>query len=77
MEIESIITTRIEIDAKLSAEMLETMFSHDTPLHDGAVVIEESRIKYAGCYLPIEGSANIPPELGSRHRACTFTCTAL
>lgn len=80
MPLESIINSSIELDAKLSAELLETIFSHDTPLHDGAVVVAGSRVQSAGCYLPIEGGSDIPPELGSRHRAAlslTRSCDAV
>lgn len=69
VQLSSVISTRIEVDACLSAEILQTIFSHDTPLHDGAVILESNRLTYAGCYLPLEESSNIAPELGSRHRA--------
>ncbi len=69
VQLSSVISTRIEVDARLSAEILQTIFSHDTPLHDGAVILENNRLTYAGCYLPLEKSSNIIPELGSRHRA--------
>ncbi len=74
INLDSIITTRIEIDAIISPEVIQTIFSHDTSLHDGAIIIEGRRVRYAGCYLPIEGGTELPPELGSRHRsAVTLT----
>ncbi len=69
VQLDSVVNTRVEIDARLSAEILQTIFSHDTPLHDGAVILENNRLSYAGCYLPLEESSNIATELGSRHRA--------
>ena len=69
IQLDSVVTTRIEVDARLSAEILQTIFSHDTPLHDGAVIIDKNRLMYAGCYLPLEESSNIVSGLGSRHRA--------
>lgn len=57
------------LDAKLSAELLVTLFTHDTPLHDGAVIVKHSIVEAAGCFLPL--SENVIPDrhLGSRHRA--------
>ncbi len=58
-----------EIDAVVSKELLETIFVPATPLHDGAVLIEEGRIKAAGCFLPLSTNPDISKELGTRHRA--------
>ncbi len=58
-----------EIDAIVSKELLETIFIPSTPLHDGAVLIEEGRIKAAGCFLPLSTNPEISKELGTRHRA--------
>ena len=58
-----------EIDAIVSKELLETIFIPSTPLHDGAVLIEEGRIKAAGCFLPLSTNPDISKELGTRHRA--------
>jgi len=58
-----------EIDAVVSKELLETIFIPSTPLHDGAVLIEEGRIKAAGCFLPLSTNPDISKELGTRHRA--------
>ena len=59
----------IEMDSKISAGLLVNIFKPDTPLHDGAVIIRETRIQAAACYLPLARSTMIPKELGTRHRA--------
>lgn len=57
------------LDAIVSAQLLETIFQKDTPLHDGAVVIRDDRIVAASCYLPISQNPNISSVFGTRHRA--------
>jgi uncharacterized protein (TIGR00159 family) len=57
------------IDANTSSRMLESIFFKNSPLHDGAVIIEKDRIHAARCILPVSESRNIPPNLGLRHRA--------
>lgn len=57
------------IDSKVSAELLETIFFKNTPLHDGAVLIEDGKILAARCPLPVTDQINISPNLGMRHRA--------
>jgi uncharacterized protein (TIGR00159 family) len=59
----------VEIKAGLSRELLVTIFYHNTPLHDGAVIIREGRIEAAGCILPLSSSMDISAKLGTRHRA--------
>lgn len=61
--------TGIEIDAIVTSQLLINIFEHNTPLHDGAVVIRGNRVTYATCYLPLSESRNISKELGTRHRA--------
>lgn len=63
-----IIETGITLNAKLSRELLETLFHPKTPLHDGAVIIEEQTIKAAGCILPLF-SNQYGHEFGVRHKA--------
>jgi diadenylate cyclase len=58
-----------KLDAKVKAELLETIFNKHTPLHDGAVVIRGNRIVAASCYLPISQNPNISSVFGTRHRA--------
>lgn len=57
------------IDAIISAELLETIFFKNSPLHDGAVLIEDGKIFAARCPLPITDRVNLPPRYGMRHRA--------
>lgn len=66
---ESIMNSGIQINAEISADLLETIFFPKTNLHDGAVVVMANKIVCAGCYLPMTQDANLPREFGSRHRA--------
>lgn len=61
--------TGIMVDARISSELLINIFEHNTPLHDGAVIIRGNRITAATCYLPLSDNARISKELGTRHRA--------
>jgi uncharacterized protein (TIGR00159 family) len=57
------------IDARLSSRLLENIFFKNSPLHDGAVIIESSRIRAARCTLPMTENPNLPASYGMRHRA--------
>ena len=57
------------IDSKISKRLLESIFQKNSPLHDGAVVISENKIKAASCILPLTDKADLPPQFGLRHRA--------
>ena len=59
----------IVLDAKVSADLLESIFQKDTPLHDGAVVIENGRIRRAKVILPLTHRRDMPHGYGTRHRA--------
>jgi len=59
----------VQIDAKLSYDLLVTIFNPSTPLHDGAVVIQRERIAAASVFLPLTKNPGISRELGTRHRA--------
>lgn len=61
--------TGIPVDAKITSQLLINIFEHNTPLHDGAVLIRGGRIVAATCYLPLSDSLDIGKELGTRHRA--------
>jgi diadenylate cyclase len=63
------IESGVEIDAKVSPELLLTIFMKGTPLHDGAVIIEGNRLVAAGCLLPLSDSRLLDTRLGTRHRA--------
>ncbi len=63
------IQTGIKIDGLVSSELLLNIFEHNTPLHDGAVIMQGKRIISATCYLPLSDNMGISKELGTRHRA--------
>lgn len=64
------IATGVRIDAKLSSELLCNIFFHNSPLHDGAVIVRDGRIHSASCFLPKPvKEENISRSLGARHRA--------
>ncbi len=58
-----------KIDAKLSSRLLESIFFKNSPLHDGAVIIVNDRIRSARCVLPVSKNVDFPSELGMRHRS--------
>lgn len=61
--------TGIAIDSLISNQLLINLFEHNTPLHDGAVLIRNNRIVAATCYLPVSKNMRLSKELGTRHRA--------
>ena len=61
--------TGIELDCKVSEQVLINIFEHNTPLHDGAVIVRGNRITSATCYLPLSDNMQISKDLGTRHRA--------
>lgn len=67
--LKEIIDKGIRLDALLTSSLLVTIFGHDNPLHDGAVVIQDNRIAAAACFLPLSDQQDIKKSFGSRHRA--------
>lgn len=61
--------TGIPINGELTNQLLTNIFTPNTPLHDGAVIIKDNEIVAAACYLPLSESATISRDLGTRHRA--------
>ena len=61
--------TGIVLDAQVSSQLLINIFEHNTPLHDGAIIIHEDRITAATCYLPLSDNMELSKDLGTRHRA--------
>lgn len=61
--------TGIPVDAVISSQLLMNIFEHNTPLHDGAVIVRNGRIVAATCYLPLSDNMSLSKELGTRHRA--------
>ncbi|WP_178198032.1 diadenylate cyclase CdaA [Ligilactobacillus sp. Marseille-Q7487] len=67
--LEDYIETGIRLDADVTGALLINIFIPNTPLHDGAVIIQDNKIAVAAAYLPLSESNLIPKELGTRHRA--------
>jgi diadenylate cyclase len=61
--------TGTRIEAAVSAELLETVFTPPSPLHDGAVIISDGELLAAGCVLPLSSNPELDRSLGTRHRA--------
>lgn len=59
----------VTLDAEVSKELLLSIFAPRSPLHDGAVIIQQGRIAAAGCFLPLTVNPEVPKSLGTRHRA--------
>lgn len=61
--------TGIVVDGLVTSQLLINIFEHNTPLHDGAVIIRNNRLTSATCYLPLSDNTELSKELGTRHRA--------
>lgn len=61
--------TGIDVDGIVSSQLLINIFEHNTPLHDGAVIIRQNRVTAATCYLPLSDNMALSKDLGTRHRA--------
>ncbi len=68
-KIGEIINTGTQLDSHVSSELICNIFVPDTPLHDGAIIIRDNKIKAAACFLPLTDNPNLSKELGTRHRA--------
>ena len=69
VKIEDIINTGTKIEASTSSQLLVNIFTPNTPLHDGAVIIRDFDIKAAACFLPLTDNRNLNKSFGTRHRA--------
>ena len=69
MPLGDIVERGVEMDAKLSRELLLTIFQTDTPLHDGAVIVRQGRVAAAACILPLSSNLRRQTVFGTRHRA--------
>lgn len=69
MPLGDVLEKGVEVDARVSRQLLVNLFCKDTPLHDGAVVIRGDRIAAASCILPLSPGTGLPQFLGTRHRA--------
>ena len=61
--------TGITVDGLVTSQLLINIFEHNTPLHDGAVIVRGERVTSATCYLPLSDNRDLSKELGTRHRA--------
>ena len=62
-------STGIQMDCLISSQVLINIFEHNTPLHDGAIIVRNDRIVAATCYLPLSDNMELSKDLGTRHRA--------
>jgi diadenylate cyclase len=69
VNIKNTIDTGTRLNADISSSLIVTVFEFDTPLHDGAMIIQNNRIVSAGCLLPLSEQSNIKKSFGTRHRA--------
>lgn len=69
IRLKEIISTGVTINGEISPQLLVNLFTPNTPLHDGAVIISENKIAAAACMLPLASDGDIARELGTRHRA--------
>ena len=69
IHLKEIISTGVTINSEVSPQLLVNIFTPNTPLHDGAVVISDNKISAAACMLPLASDGDIARELGTRHRA--------
>lgn len=68
-ELSNYIETGKKVNADVSSELIESIFYHNNPLHDGAVIFKNNRIAAAACVLPLSESSTLPQKYGLRHRA--------
>lgn len=69
MSLEHFMAVGTEIDAKITSELITSIFLPYSPIHDGAVIIQNGKLTQAGCFLPLTQNPDVAKELGTRHRA--------
>ncbi len=69
MSLEHFMEIGTEIDAKVTSELISSIFLPYSPIHDGAVIIQHGKLTKAGCFLPLTQNPDVAKELGTRHRA--------
>ena len=67
--LKNFIDTGSRLDSRVKSELIYSIFQHNSPIHDGAVIITNGRIAAAGCFLPLSKDPNIDKKFGTRHRA--------
>ncbi|MCG8454106.1 MAG: diadenylate cyclase CdaA [Spirochaetales bacterium] len=71
--LKNLVDTGTRLDSELSSALILTIFGHDGPLHDGALIIQSGRLMAAGCFLPLSNQPDIRRSFGTRHRAALGT----
>ena len=66
---DNVVSSGVRLNANISSAVIESCFFPKTPLHDGAMIIQNDKILAAGCFLPLSQETDLPKELGTRHRA--------
>jgi len=69
MPLNNFIAVGTEIDAKVTSELITSIFLPYSPIHDGAVIIQKGKLTKAGCFLPLTQNPTVSKTLGTRHRA--------
>jgi uncharacterized protein (TIGR00159 family) len=69
MGIKDFLEVGVEIDAKISSDLITSIFLPYSPIHDGALILQQGRLKRAGCFLPLTQNPEVSKNLGTRHRA--------
>ncbi|RME94300.1 MAG: TIGR00159 family protein [Bacteroidetes bacterium] len=69
LNLDGVATGGVLLDAQISRALIESIFNKESPLHDGAVLIQNGKLTKAGCILPVSESTDLPAEVGLRHRA--------
>jgi uncharacterized protein (TIGR00159 family) len=69
MALDNFMAVGTEIDAKVTSELITSIFLPYSPIHDGAVIIQRGKLTKAGCFLPLTQNPDVAKELGTRHRA--------
>ncbi len=69
LNLDGLTSSGVPLDALISEPLILSVFNKESPLHDGAMLIAEGKIKAASCILPVSDNPNIPKQLGLRHRA--------
>jgi diadenylate cyclase len=67
--VEELVTGGTQLDAEPSSQLLMSIFQKDSPLHDGAMLLQKGRVAQVACYLPLSSADGLPKEWGTRHRA--------
>ena len=69
MSLDNLIAVGTDIDAKVTSELISSIFLPYSPIHDGAVILQRGKLTKAGCFLPLTQNPEVAKELGTRHRA--------